>query len=182
VVWTREPETVIRRADGTGVSLPYIFTRLEVVELDSVGLLVRCGACFGAPEGYVEVGAIGYEEIPPEVAAWGTLDEFALAVRNAAERRELDRLRPVMAPDFTHSFVGIQSPEGAFASWAAEQYTSLAAVPRLLDQGLSTRDGRIWSAPPEFAHRGDFRGLRVGFRQRVDGRWEWLYLIRGVTE
>jgi hypothetical protein len=182
LVWTREPETVVRRPDGSGVSLPYIFTRLEVVGVDSVGLVVRCATCFGAPEGYVEKEAILHEELPPEVAAWGSLDEFALAVRGAAQRGELDRLRPIMAPDFSHSFVGIQTPEGAFSSWESEQFSSLAAVPDLLDRGLATRDGRIWSAPPDFVERWEFRGLRLGFRQRVDGRWEWLYLIRSVTE
>jgi len=181
-VWTRGPEAVIRRTDGTGVNVPLSFTRLEVLDLDSIGLRVSCALCDGEPAGYIDPRRVIANVLPPEVAAWGSLEEFALSVREAASRRDMEALRPVMAADFTHSFIGIQTADGAFAVWQAEQFANLDEVPGLLDRGLSTRDGRIWAGPPEFVERVGFRGLRLGFRQRADRRWEWLYLVRGIVD
>ena len=158
------------------------FTRLEVLAADTLGLRVRCGVCAGAPEGIVAETEVLVRPLPPEVAAWGTLAEFAFSIREAAARRDLDALQPAMVDDFSYSFVGVQSPEVALEVWRSEDFATLDQIPALLDLGLSTTDGRIWSAPPAFTDGFGYRGLRVGFRQRSDGRWEWVYAIRGIVD
>ena len=179
VVWTARAEvpldTGLRR-----IAIERIFQRLDVVERDSIGLRVRCGGCPASPEGYVEEEDILYEAVPPGVAMWGELPDFALAIREAAARRDLEALRPVMAPEFTFAFVGQQNPAAALDVWRAEGFTSLDRLIELLDGGLATRDGDIWVAPAEFVEVPGYRGIRTGMRQAADGRWEWLYLIAGI--
>lgn len=169
---------VLLGAEPHVISRP--FTRLEVLGRDSLGLRVRCVVCEEVTEGYVDEEALVYQAFPPEVAAWGSLSEFALSIREAAASRDLEALMAVMAPDFSFSFVGVQAPGSALDVWASEDYRTLDLVPELLDRGLTTTSGRIWSAPPEFTTMLHYRGLRLGFRQRPDGRWEWLYLIQGI--
>lgn len=86
-----------------------------------------------------------------------------------------------MARDFFFSFVGSQTPEAAIAVWQSEDFASLDQVPALLAEGLGTIDGKIWAAPREYVESLGYQGLRLGFRKKADGSWEWLYLIRGVT-
>jgi hypothetical protein len=177
--WTLSSGADLRASDGEPLPAPRPFTRVEVIGVDSLGLRVRCEGC-GGVEAYADPERLLFEAPPPGVAAWGTLEEFALAIRDAAARRDLESLRPVMSPEFSHGFIGVQTPESAFATWIAEDFATLDAVPALLDGGLASRDGRIWSAPPAFVEELGFRGLRIGFRQS-GGRWEWIYLIRGVS-
>lgn len=180
-VWTAGPDVVLS-GDGASAVLPLPFTRLEALGVDSLGLLVRCGLCPGDPQGRVAESDVIYRTTSPEAAAHGTLAEFALAIRGAAIDRDLEALLPVMADDFSYSFVGPQSPASAFAVWRAEDFATLDRLPELLDRGLTPVDARIWAAPPEYAEETGFRQLRSGFRQRQDGRWEWVFLIRGVVD
>lgn len=173
-VWTALPGLEV---DGRPIPL---FTRLRTVARDSAGVLVRCELCDPPFEAVVDESGIVYDRLPPEVAAWGSLAEFALSVREAAAHHDLAALRPVMAPDFSFSFVGPQTPEAAFEVWGWERFATLGRVPALLDGGLTSRDGSIWSAPLAFVREPGHQGLRLGFRQRPDGRWEWLYLIEGI--
>ena len=62
-------------------------------------------------------------------------------------RHGLDGLRPVMAPDFTFSFLGLQGPEAALEAWRGRGFSPLDRVPVLLDRGLSSRAGALWVAP-----------------------------------
>jgi hypothetical protein len=182
VAWTAAPGVVIT-SGATGLETPLdLFTRLDVLGRDSLGLRVDCRVCVPTVEGYVFEDALVTEVLPPEVAAWGTLPEFLLAVRSAAANRDLDYLRPVMVADFTYAFIGIQTPEEAFAFWNAEDYWSLDELAGLLDRGVRTTDGRLWSAPPQFVSDSSYRGARAGFRRRPDGRWEWVYLIRDIVD
>lgn len=181
VVWTAVSDVAIVEENGRAHRLARAFTRLDVIGQDSTGVQVRCGVCPGVAEGTVDHADILYAPLAPDVAAWGSVAEFALAVRTAADRRDLQALLPVMGEEFTYSFVGIQSPESAIAVWRAEEFESLDQVPELLDRGLASHDGRIWSAPPEFIDQPAYRGLRIGFRQRPEGRWEWIFLIRGLV-
>jgi hypothetical protein len=153
---------------------------LDAIGRDSVGLIVRCGICAGEPVGYVGFDDIVYEVLPPDVAAWSTLADFALSIRDAAAARDLDALRAVMAFDFTSSLVGVQNPDAAFAMWRGEEFESLDRVPSIMSQGLASMDELIWSAPLAFVYDVNYRGLRLGFKRRADGRWEWVYLIRGI--
>src|SRR5690606_36561942 len=114
-----------------------------VVGRDPTGLLVQCRHCEGMPIGYVADEDVVYDPLPPEVAAWGSLADFALAIREAAANRDLDALRTVMAFDFSSSLVGPQHPDAAFAVWRNEQFASLDRVPSLLAQGLAPLDDGI---------------------------------------
>lgn len=191
VVWSAKADLIVQpfpqATDSAAVDasvesgvVPRPFTRLEVLGRDSLGLLVRCLVCQQVADGYVDQEWVIYHAFPPEVAAWGTLSEFSLSIREAAVSRDLEGLMAVMAPDFSFSFVGVQSPGSALDVWASEDFRTLERIPELLDEGLSTTTGRIWSAPPAFTADLHYRGLRLGFRQRPDGRWEWLYLIAGI--
>ncbi|MEX2582552.1 MAG: hypothetical protein WD766_04735 [Gemmatimonadota bacterium] len=180
IVWTARAGVGLYDGRSRSVALENPFTPLETIGRDTVGLRARCAICEPEIEGYVDEGSVIYTPLAPEIAAWGTVGEFALAIRDATERRDLDSLRGVMAFDFTFSLVGVQNPDAAFAVWTSEEFTSLDEVPSLLSNGLATLDGRIWSAPVAFVENLHHRGLRLGFRRGDDGRWEWLYLIRGV--
>jgi hypothetical protein len=79
---------------------------------------------------------------------------------------------------FTFSFGGGGGPANAFNRWRFEGFRTLDQLAPLLDRGLATFDGEIWSAPPEFVTQDGYMGLRAGFR-RVDGRWQWIYLVAG---
>jgi hypothetical protein len=181
-VWSGAPGVVLT-ADPSGdeISLD-LFTRLTVIERDERGVRVVCAVCEPEARGYLSGDSLVSEVLPPEIAAWGTLPEFLLAIRAAAINRDFAALRPAMATDFTYAFVGIQSPDGAFAFWEAENYWSIDELADLLDQGVRTADGRIWAAPPAFVSDLGYHGPRAGFRQRPDGSWEWLYLMRDVND
>jgi hypothetical protein len=180
-VWSSKPGLGLVDEFGSVQSIPRLFTRFETLGRDSRGVLVRCDVCLQPLSGYIDEDLLTFVHLAPEVSAWGSLAEFALSVRDAAEKRDLAALRPVMAPDFSYSFVGEQIPEMALEVWRSEEFAMLDLVPRLLDRGLDTRDGRVWSAPPEFVHQLGYQGPRLGFRQRAEGRWEWLYLIKGIS-
>ncbi len=182
IAWTAAPGMVITSASGALATTLDLFTRLDVIGRDSLGIRAVCRVCDPMVEGYVHENGLVTESLVPEIAAGETLPEFLLAIRTAVANRDLARLRPVMVGDFTYAFIGIQTPEEAFAFWAAEDYRSLDELPDLLDRGVRTSDGRIWSAPPGFVSDPVYRGPRAGFRRRTDGRWEWVYLIRGIAD
>ena len=150
------------RGEGTIVLRP--FTRLEVLGVESGGLRVRCAVCSVPVEGLVSESDVVHYAYAPEVAAWGSLPEFALSLRAAAEAERLDLLVPVMIADFTQSLIGPQTPAMALEVWQSENLNTLSQLPGLLDQGLSTRDTVIWSAPPAFMESPNYRGPRAGFR------------------
>jgi tetrahydromethanopterin S-methyltransferase subunit B len=179
VAWTERPGLALRTEDGV-VTVAFAHTRLEVLEADSATLRVRCNPCETPVEGWIGKEAVVVEAAHLEEAAWGDLVGFAAALRAAAAARDLAALRSVMAPEFTHSFVGLQGRDQAIAVWESEGFRTLDRVPDLLDEGLATRDEHVWAAPP--AHLGSlgYQGLRLGLRRTEGGRWEWLFLIRGV--
>jgi len=177
-VWTTASNQSLA-GDRSG-SVSNLFTRLEVIGRYPAGLLVRCSVCEVVLEGVVDEATVLTTALPPGIAAWGTLSEFLLSIRQAAERRDLGALRSVMARDFTFAFLGVQTPETALVVWRAEEFRDLDLLPDLLDRGVASIDGRIWSAPTAFVTDPSFRGLRFGVQRRPDGRWEWLYLIRGI--
>ncbi len=182
VAWSAVPNLRLDGDGGVDLWIPTLFTRLEVERTDSLGVRVSCEVCDPAISGYATERDLVADVLPPEIAAWGTFPEFLLSIRDAAARRDLGALRPVMTPDFTSSFFGIQNPEAAFATWQAEGYASLDELPALLDQGVATRDSLLWSTPPAFVTEIDYQGLRSGFRRLADGRWAWLYLVRGIAD
>ncbi len=182
VAWSAVPNLRLVGYGGVDLWIPTLFTRLEVEGNDSLGVRVWCAVCEPMIAGYATERDLVADVLPPEVSAWGTFPEFLLAIRDAAARHDLEALRPVMTPDFTSSFFGIQNPDAAFATWRADDFWSLDELPALLDQGVATRDSLLWSTPPAFVADMDYQGLRSGFRRRADGRWEWLYLVRSIAD
>ncbi|MEX2571001.1 MAG: hypothetical protein WD737_06825 [Gemmatimonadota bacterium] len=158
-----------------------LFQKVDVLGQDSLGLVIRCETCAPATRARLDEQDIVHTPLPPDSAATGSLAEFALAVRDAARRRDLTALHPVMATDFSFDFIGPQTPEAAFAVWRSQDFARLDQVPELLDEGLASAGHGIWAAPPAFVDDDSYRDLRVGFRMNEQGRWEWLYLIRGIT-
>ncbi|CAN5705709.1 hypothetical protein BH23GEM7_BH23GEM7_35610 [soil metagenome] len=177
-VWTPQASMQIRTETGWAV-VPYLFSRLEVLGTDSLGLRVRCSFCPEPVEGWVSREEVIYESPNPHLAAHGELAEFLLAVRDAVMRLDVDRLRPVMVRDFMPALDGPEGAEEALARWQWERYRALDHLPRLLDRGVVSRDGRLWVAPPEFLLDPDYQGIRTGFRRSGD-RWEWLFLVGGI--
>lgn len=179
-VWAAGDSVALEVAGSAAIALDP-FTRLEAVALEGDRLRVRCEVCATPSFGTVEIDQVLAQPLYPQPASYAELSAFALAVRSAAERRDLRALRSVMAPDFTYSFIGPQTRDAALEVWRAEGFQALDAVPALLDGGLGSTEGRIWSAPREYRTDLAYRGYRVGFRRNEVGRWEWLYLIRGIA-
>jgi hypothetical protein len=178
-VWTTRPGVEIRIDTVLAADIPRPFSRLDVIAADSTGAEVRCVPCGEPLQGRVAWSDLVYEAGTPAAAAHGTIAEFALAIRDAAQRRDLEALRSVMARDFTYALIGPPGREMALAAWAAEGFLALDLVPQLLDRGLATRDGNLWAAPAEHLEELGYQGYRLGFRASPDGRWEWIFLIRG---
>ena len=177
-VWTRDAGGQLRGESG-GVLLPYLGMRLEVLQVDSAQLLVRCVHCPGTPEGWVGRENVVHAPLRPADAARLDLAEFVLAVRAAASMQDVEALRPVMARDFVHTLGPIDMGLlETFAAWEREQYRTLDRVPFVLDRGVATVVGTpIWAAPPEYAADTRYADLRTGFRRGPRG-WEWIFLVR----
>jgi hypothetical protein len=176
-VWTRDANTPLRTDSGE-VMVPRLFTRLRVTGTDSLGLLVECPECSAPGAGWLDTARVVYTAAGPEAEAGGDLPSFLLAVRNAAVQRDVAKLRGIMDPEFTFSFGPAGGRLEAFAAWEQEGFRSLDQLPMLLDRGVVSQDERIWVASPEYLGDASYFGLRAGFR-REDGKWVWLFLVRG---
>lgn len=178
-VWTRDAGLPLR-TDAGGVTLPYVFMRLEVLRADTVDLRVRCIHCPGTPEGWIGRDAVVHAPRHPQAAARLDLAEFVLAVRAAASQRDVEALRSVMARDFVHTLGPIDMGLlETFAAWEREQYRTLDRMPFMLDRGVATVVGTpLWAAPPDYAADSRYGDLRAGFRRGPQG-WEWIFLVRG---
>jgi hypothetical protein len=177
-VWNRDPGAELRGETEMAV-LPYLFLRLEVLEADSTELRVRCVHCPGAPEGWIARERVVHHPAEPRHAALLDLADFVLAVRDAALRRDLDALRPVMARDFSHQLGPVEPGLlETLAAWEREGYRTLDRLPFLLDRGVAALPrSPVWAAPPEHTTTLLYRDLRAGFRRGPDG-WEWVFLVR----
>jgi hypothetical protein len=178
-VWSGRPGIELRVDSVTTADIPRAHTRLDVIDADADGVVVRCARCAGSVEGRADWADVEWEALEPAAAAHGSISGFALAIRRAAERRDVEALRRVMARDFTYSLIGPQGREAALVVWQEEGFAALGEIARILDGGLATRDGSLWAAPAEHLEEFGYRGYRVGFRATPDGRWEWTFLIRG---
>lgn len=176
-VWTAEPGVVLR-GDSAATTLPWTFMRLAVVRVDSTELVVRCMACRGFPIGRVPRGRVVYEVRPPADAARLELADFALAVRDAARRRDYAALRRMMARDFVYSLDLAEGQLETISAWQGRRSGDLDRLPALLDRGIvSTGGGGVWAAPPEFVTQRGYGDLRAGFRRGANG-WEFAFLVR----
>ena len=176
-VWTREPGVPLVSETAT-VPVPHTSMRLEVLRVDSARLLVRCPVCLGQPTGWVERARVVHEPLAPVDAARLELADFVLAVREAARRRDVAALRPVMSRDFVHSLEAGEGVLEALATWQRRYNADLDRLPALLDRGVVNVPGtQVWAAPPEYAAQLGYLDLRSGFRRGANG-WEWIFLVR----
>jgi len=176
-VWTAQPGLVLR-GDSGAVTLPWAFMRMAVLRVDSAELLVRCMVCRGFPTGRVAKSAVVHEVRTPLEARQLSLADFALAVREAARRKDVPALRRVMARDFVYSLDFAEGVLETVAAWQGRRASDLDRLPGLLDRGIaSTGGGGVWAAPPEFVSQRGYPDLRAGFRQGRDG-WEFIFLVR----
>lgn len=184
IVWTARPGVELSTESGV-VRLPHAMMRLEALSSDSLGIQVRCVVCAEPLEGVVAREAVIYEPARPIDATRGSVAEFALAIRAAAERRDVEALREVMSPDFSFTFGGAEGRLEALGAWEREGYRSLERLPALLDRGVvnrwegqPARPDELWVAPPEYLSQPEYLDLRAGFR-RVAGEWRWVFFIGG---
>ncbi|HEX8907364.1 MAG TPA: hypothetical protein VF771_21105, partial [Longimicrobiaceae bacterium] len=140
--------------------------------------LVRCLVCRGAPTGMLSRASVVHEVRAPADAARLELADFALAVRDAARRRDYAALRRMMARDFVYSLDLAEGVLETIAVWQGRRSTDLDRLPALLDRGIaSTGGGGVWAAPPEFVTQRGYSDLRAGFRRGPNG-WEFAFLVR----
>lgn len=182
--WTRRAGTDLQTDSGT-VLIQLPFTSVHAAPADSGWLWVHCTACAPPVHGRAPASAVVLEAVAtPAEAAGGPLGDFVLAVQAAAQRRDLGALYDVMDPDFTYTFTLDGSRQEALAAWRGERFQLLSRLPALLAAGVfpypgqSADDAALWVAPRPFAASSGYRDLRTGFR-RVDGRWRWMFLVRG---
>lgn len=168
------------RADSDTVVLPYGAMRLQVLGRDSAGVRVRCLVCPGYPTGWVEPGELLIRAATLEEAARRPeAAEFALALREAALRRDVAALASVMSPEFVTTPGGLEGAASALAAWRAQGFRPLDELARAIDRGVvPLPHGGIWAAPPEWVARTGYPGAHAGFR-RENGRWVWLFLLPG---
>jgi hypothetical protein len=169
---------VLRAEGGAAVTLPYTFTRLQVMRIDSAELVVRCLSCRGAPTGVVPRAAVVHEVRAPADAAKLELADFALAVREAARLRDFEALRAMMSRDFVYSLDDSEGVLEAIGGWQGRRALDLQRLPSLLDRGIvPVGAGGVWAAPPEYVSQRGYNDLRAGFRRGPNG-WQFIFLVR----
>lgn len=176
-VWTRVPGLRLR-GETSMTPLPFTFMRLEVLRADTTELLVRCAVCPGTPSGWLERSAVVHHAPAPIDAAQMELADFAFAVRDAAARRDIQALRPVMARTFAGTLGPVElGMLETLAAWEREGYRALDRMPFLMDRGIVTvSTTQVWASPPEYATSAAYADLRAGFRRGANG-WEWIFLV-----
>lgn len=177
-VWTRDANMLLR-GETSGVRMPYIFMRLEVLRADTTELRVRCVHCPGAPEGWISRESVVHYPRPATRTRRMELADFVLTVRDAASRQDVAALRAAMSGEFVHTLGPLEMGLlETFAAWEREGYRTLDRLPFILDRGVATVPGTpIWAAPPEYAGALGYQDVRAGFRRGADG-WEWIFLVR----
>ena len=175
-VWTSQPGVVLR-GETASTTLPWAFMHLLVVRVDSAELVVRCAVCAGGPVGRVRRDRVTHQVRTPLQARDLELADFALAVREAARRKDFPALRAVMARDFTWSLTYPDGALEAVSAWQSYRASDLERLPGLLDRGIVSTTGGVWAAPPEFATVRGYNDLRAGFRRGANG-WEFSFLVR----
>ncbi len=99
-------------------------------------------------------------------------------VEQAAASRDVGRLRPLMADEFTYSFGDSPSADTAIAMWQADP-AILAELDKALSAGCAQdkKDAQV-VCPAAFLSDGNFAGYRAGFRD-VGGAWKMVFFVAG---
>jgi hypothetical protein len=119
---------------------------------------------------------------PTDLAKFGKLPPGAAQVvgqvEEAANTRDIGRLRPLMADEFTYSFGDSPSAETAIVMWQADP-TILAEIGKALAAGCAQdpKDQQV-VCPATFLTDENFTGYRAGFRN-VGGSWKMVFFVAG---
>jgi hypothetical protein len=98
-------------------------------------------------------------------------------VERAASARDVGRLRPLMADEFTYSFGDSPSADTAIVMWQADP-TILAELGKALGAGCAQdKEGQV-VCPAGFVTDPNFTGYRAGFRN-VAGGWKMVFFVAG---
>lgn len=99
-------------------------------------------------------------------------------IEQAAASRDVGRLRPLMADEFTYSFGDSPSADTAIVMWQADP-TLLAELGKVLAAGCAQdkKDGQV-VCPAAFLTDGNFTGYRAGFRNQ-GGAWKMVFFVAG---
>lgn len=99
-------------------------------------------------------------------------------VEQAANERDVGRLRPLMADEFTYSFGDSPSADTAIAMWQADP-NLLGELGKALAAGCAQdrKDGQV-VCPAAFLTDQSFAGYRAGFRN-LGGAWKMVFFVAG---
>ncbi len=99
-------------------------------------------------------------------------------VEQAATNRDVGKLRPFMADEFTYSFGDSPSADTAVVMWQADP-TILAELGKVLAAGCAQdpKDAQV-VCPAAFLTDGNFTGYRAGFRN-LGGAWKMVFFVAG---
>ena len=99
-------------------------------------------------------------------------------VERAAASRDVARLRPLMADEFTYSFGDSPSAETAVVMWQADP-AILSELGKALAAGCAEdkKDGQV-VCPAGFLTDANFSGYRAGFRN-LNGAWKMVFFVAG---
>ena len=99
-------------------------------------------------------------------------------VEQAAASRDVSRLRPLMADEFTYSFGDSPSAETAVVMWQADA-TILAELGKVLAAGCAEdkKEAQV-VCPAAYLTDESFSGYRAGFRN-VNGAWKMVFFVAG---
>jgi hypothetical protein len=154
-----EPAIIQARIDGLTVA---IYRKLEkyAVEVKS-----------NTPAGKKAMDTAKFGDVPPEAA------RVVGAVQSGARKRELESLRPLLAPEFVWSEGAGGSAEGALALWGADP-SALTQLATLLEKGCGHHAAeKIVTCPAASAPDGTGTGPRAGFRL-VGNEWLFAFFLR----
>jgi hypothetical protein len=99
-------------------------------------------------------------------------------VEQAATARDVGRLRPLMADEFTYSFGDSPSAETAIVMWQADP-TLLAELAKVLAAGCAQdkKEPQV-VCPAAYLTDENFAGYRAGFRN-LGGAWKMVFFVAG---
>jgi hypothetical protein len=99
-------------------------------------------------------------------------------VEQAASQRDIGKLRPLMADEFTYSFGDSPSADTAIVMWQADP-NILAELGKALGAGCAQdkKDAQV-VCPAAFLTDQNFAGYRAGFRN-LGGAWKMVFFVAG---
>ena len=154
-----EPAIIQARIDGLTVA---IYRKLEKYAVEVKG---------NAPATKKAMDTAKFGDVPPAAA------KLVGAVQAAARKRELEAIRPLLAPDFVWSEGAEGSADGALALWGADP-SALSQLSTLLEKGCGHHPAeKVVTCPAASPPDGSGVGPRAGFRL-VGNEWQFVFFLR----